>query len=79
MVMDMLAQAIDWNRIGEISRDLGANLPKDMGVAAVWPLIVLLVASVFIGLYGERLTRVLVLGAFIGLGGPVGTLGGRAR
>jgi hypothetical protein len=65
--MDMLAQAIDWNRIGEISRDLGANLPKDVGVAAVWPMVVLLVASVFIGLYGERLTRVLVLGVFIGL------------
>jgi len=58
--------------MSEISRDLGAHLPKDWGVAAVWPLIVLLVASVFIGLYGERLTRVLVLGAFIGLAALLG-------
>jgi hypothetical protein len=70
--MDMLAQAIDWNRIGEIARGLGEHLPKDLGVAAVWPLILLLVASVFIGLYGERLTRVLVLGAFIGLAATAG-------
>lgn len=73
MVMDMLAQAIDWNRVGDISRTLGENLPKDLGVVAIWPLVVLLVVSVFIGLYGERLTRVLVLGASLGLA----ALGGR--
>jgi hypothetical protein len=71
--MDMLAQASDiWNRIGELSRGLGEHLPKDLGVAAVWPLILLLVASVFIGLYGERLTRALVLGTFIGLAALAG-------
>ncbi len=67
MTMDMLAQAIDWGHLGDSVRNLGQHLPRDIGIAGAWPLMALLVASVFIGLYGERLTRLLVLGTFIGL------------
>lgn len=72
MVMHMLGQAMDWSRIGEIGRSLGQHLPHEGGVVAIWPLVVLLAASVFVGLHGERLTRLLVLGLSIGLAALLG-------
>ncbi len=69
--MDMLAQAIDWNNLTHIGQTF-SRLPQEWHLTSGWPLMALLVASVFIGLHGERLTRVLVLGAFIALAGLFG-------
>jgi hypothetical protein len=61
----MVGQGFDWDHLSQVGRGLGDRLSQEGHLLAVWPLAVLLVASIFIGLYGVRLTRVLVLGAFI--------------
>lgn len=71
MTTNMLAQGIDWNSLTHAGQSL-SRLPQEWHMTAAWPLIVLLVVSVFIGLYGERLTRLLVLGAAVALGATLG-------
>ncbi len=72
MAIEMPAQSIDWSHLAEIGRTFSQRLPQEWGLGAVWPLVILLVLSVFIGLYGERLTRLVVLGAFIAVAALLG-------
>jgi hypothetical protein len=72
MAIDMLGQGIDWNHLAELGRGLSERVPQEWHLLTVWPPVVLLVLSLFIGLHGERLTRLLVLGAFIGLAAVLG-------
>lgn len=58
--------------MAEIGRTFSDRLPSEWGLAAVWPLIILLVVSAIIGLYGERLMRVLVIAAFMALAAWLG-------
>jgi hypothetical protein len=72
MAIDMLAQSVDWNHLAEIGRAFSDRLPQEWHLGAVWPLVFLLVLSVIIGLYGERLTRLMVLGGFVALAALLG-------
>ena len=72
MAIDMVGQGLNWNHLAEMGRGLSQRVPQEWHLLTIWPLAVLLVASMLIGLYGERLTRALVLGAFIGLAGLLG-------
>lgn len=62
----------DLNHLSDMARSLTSSVPAGLHLADIWPLAVLLVVSVFIGLYGERLTQVLILGIFIALGAAAG-------
>lgn len=69
---------MDWTKLSldhltAMLRSFVGSLPADWRtVEGIWPAVVLLVAAVIIGLYGERLTRVLILGIFIFLGAAAG-------
>jgi hypothetical protein len=72
MPIDMPAQSIDWKHLAEVGRTFSEQLPPEWGLGAVWPPVILLVVSAIIGLHGERLTRVLVIGTFIALAALLG-------
>lgn len=64
---------IDLNHLLDWVRSLVSGGPEGLHGAGVWPLVAILTVSVVIGLYGERIAQLLILGIFISLGGLVGT------
>lgn len=62
----------DLNHATGAFTSLAGSLRGQWYATGVWPLLALLVAAICIGLYGERLTRVIILGVSITIGATLG-------
>ncbi len=68
----MLAEAMNLGSVSDAIGNLGQHAPDLSRLTALWPYAILLVASILIGMHGERITRIVVLAGFVVLGALLG-------